>query len=97
MTKPEPPKIRIVGTAERATVTVNHRVWSNYLVYVSDKKQSHSFGSLMVESYGDQQDFEIILLPSADTKLVKIPIKPIKKPQKRGRKPKNDTRQWAEN
>ena len=97
MTTPKPPKLRIVGTGEKATVIVNHRTWSNYLVYISEKPKPTAFGSLMVEPYGKANDFEIILIPSADTKLISRPIKPIKKPQKRGRKPKNDLRQWAEN
>lgn len=98
MTKPKPPSIRVVGTESTANVTVNHRTWNNYLVYVTNKpQQTCSLGSLLTEQYGIPQDFEIILIPSDNTKLINRPVKTPKPKMKRGRKPKNDLRQRTEN
>ena len=93
MSMPKPPNIRIVGTGETATVTVNRRTWSNYIVHIAQKAKSEpTFASLLVEPYTVSPDFDIILVPSDATEWTKKPTRKVKFPKKRGRKPKHDLR-----
>lgn len=65
-TEAKPPRIRIVGNGDTATVTIGRRIFDGYVMHITEPRKQPTLGSLLVEQTG-KKHYDIFLLPTENT------------------------------